>query len=92
MREFIKDSGAEAIFDAATREVLIGAFDDAWRSLQTSGAPFAGENYTATARKVLARHILEAAKTGERDRHRLSEGALLQLARTKLRSGRRGGQ
>ncbi len=92
MREFIKESGAERIFDPVTLKVLVGAFDDAWKSLQTSGAPFAAENYTATARNVLARHIIEAAKSGERDRHRLSEGALLQLARTKLRSGRRSGQ
>jgi hypothetical protein len=92
MREFINESGAEALFDPATLKVLVGAFDDAWKSLQTSGAPFAAENYTATARNVLARHIIEAAKSGERDRHRLSEGALLQLAKTKLRSGRRSGQ
>jgi hypothetical protein len=92
MREFIKESGAEGIFDSATLKILVGAFDDAWKSLQTSGAPFAAENYTATARNVLAKYIIEAAKSGERDRHRLSEGALLQLARTKLRSGRRSGQ
>ena len=92
MQEFIKEFGAEASLDPSTLRVVVGAFDDAWKSLQTSGAPFAAENYTATARNVLAKHIIEAAKSGERNRHRLSEGALLQLARTKLRSGRRSGQ
>jgi hypothetical protein len=92
MRKFIKESGAEAVFDPVTLNILVGAFEEAWRSLQTSGAPFADEKYTATARKILARHIIEAAKKGERDRHRLSEEALLQLAQTSLRSGSRGGQ
>jgi hypothetical protein len=90
MLEFIKNSGAKAGFDPATIRILVGAFDEAWKSLQTSGAPFAGERYTATARDVLAKHIIEAAKKGERNPHRLSEGALLQLAQTKLRSGPRG--
>ena len=45
MRKFINELGA--VFDPATVRILIGAFDDAWASLQNSGAPFAAENYAA---------------------------------------------
>jgi len=73
------------IFDPDTVHILIGAFDDAWASLLNSGAPFAAENHSETARDILAKHIIEAAKKGERDQHKLSEDALLQLARPNLK-------
>jgi hypothetical protein len=82
MRKFIKAFGA--VFDPPTVRILIGAFDNAWDSLLKSGAPFAAENYAERAREILAKHIIEAAKDGERDQHKLSEGALLRLARTNL--------
>ena len=85
MRKFIKAFGA--VFDPPTVHILIGAFDDAWTSLQNSGAPFAAENYAERAREILAKHIIESAKNGERDQHTLSEGALLQLTRTNLKKG-----
>ncbi len=83
MRKFIE--GAGAAFDPPIVRILMGAFDDAWASLQNSGAPFAAENYAERAREILAKHIIEAAKNGERDQHKLSEGALLQLTRTNLK-------
>ena len=92
MLTFIDEYGPEAGFDPATLQIVGGAFDEAWKSLQTSGAPFAAERYITTARDILARHIIEAAKKGERNPHRLSEDALLYLAQTKLRSGARSGQ
>ena len=84
MREFIEALGAGAAFDPDTVQILVGAFDDAWASLLNSDAPFA-ENHSETARDILARHIIEAAKNGERDQHKLSEGALLQLAGPNLK-------
>ena len=83
MRKYIE--GAGAAFDPPIVRILMGAFDDAWASLVNSGAPFAAENYAERAREILAKHIIEAAKNGERDRHKLSEGALLQLTRTNLK-------
>src|SRR5712672_1882731 len=85
MREFIKAFGGGAAFDPDTVQILIGAFDDAWASFLNSDAPFAAENHSETARDILAKHIIEAAKNGERDRHKLSEGALLQLAGPNLK-------
>jgi hypothetical protein len=40
-------------------------------------------------RAILAKHIIEAAKDGERDQRRLRDGALLALAQSNLRSGSR---
>ena len=85
MRKFIKSFEAGAAFDPDTVQILIGAFDDAWASLLNSDAPFAAENHSETARDILAKHIIEAAKNGERDQHKLSEDALLQLARPNLK-------
>ena len=90
MLTFIDEYGGQTGLDPATLRIVGSAFEEAWKSLQTSGAPFAAERYTATAREILAKHIIQAAKNGERNLHRLSEGALLQLAQTKLRSGTRG--
>jgi len=64
--------------------ILINAFDDAWATLQASGAPFAEKTYAPTAREVIARCIIKAAERGERDRHRLADEALLQLSRQRL--------
>ena len=85
IRKFIKAFEAGAAFDPDTVHILIGAFDDAWASLLNSGAPFAAENHSETARDILAKHIIEASKKGERDQHKLSEDALLQLARPNLK-------
>ena len=76
MRKFIKAFGAGVAFDPDTVQILISAFDDAWASLLNSDAPFAAENHSETVREILAKHIIRAAKNGERDQHKLSKGAL----------------
>ena len=84
MRNFIKAFGTGAVFDPATVHIMTGAFDDAWASLTKSGAPFAAEKHAETARETLAKHIIAAAKNGERNQRNLTEGALLHLARSGL--------
>jgi hypothetical protein len=84
MRELLKKFGTGAAFDPETVEILVRAFDDCWESVRTSGAPFSAEKYVPTARDILAKQIIEAAKNGERDPQRLCDDALLQLTRTKL--------
>jgi hypothetical protein len=74
MRRFIKAAGAA--FDPDTVQILVDAFDEAWASLVNSGAVFAAENYGKTSREILAKHIIAAAKNGERDQRKLSKGAL----------------
>jgi hypothetical protein len=64
---------------------LVAAFDKAWESVQTSGAIFETDAAAEIARAILAKHIIEAAKQGERDQRRLRDGALLALAQSNLR-------
>jgi hypothetical protein len=73
---------AHGVFYPEEVEVLTAAFDEAWAGLQAS--PFAAEDYAPAAREILAKHIITAAQRGERDRRRLTEGALLCLAQQKL--------
>ena len=41
MRTLINRLEAEGVFDAASVQILVGAFDDAWATLMASRAPFA---------------------------------------------------
>jgi hypothetical protein len=63
-------------FDPETLDVMIRALDEAWERFQGSGGRL---GHSGTARTVLAKHIVEMARQGERDRERLVEGALLRL-------------
>ena len=71
-------------FDPETVHILVGAFDDAWSTLLTSGAPFSQADYKEAAREILAKRIIELAKGGERNQRRLTEAALLKLSTSKL--------
>lgn len=65
-----------------------GAFDPAviyaWRRVQASKAPSSAEEYAPAAQMILAKYIVEAAQTGERDPRWLADSALLYLSRQKL--------
>lgn len=76
-------------FDPDEVHALIAAFDKAWESVQASGAIFDTDAAAEIARAVLAKHIIEAAKQGERDQGRLRDGALVALARSNLQSVKR---
>jgi len=73
-------------FDPDEIRILVAAFDKAWESVQASGAIFDTDAKTQLARAILAKHIIEAAKQGERDHARLRDGALLALAQSNLRN------
>jgi hypothetical protein len=70
-------------FDPSEIRILVAAFDKAWESVQARGA-ISGPA-AEPARAVLAKHIIAAAKDGERDQGRLRDGALLALAKLNLR-------
>jgi len=72
-------------FDPHEVLTLVPAFDKAWESVQASGAIFDTDTKVESARAILAKHIIEAAKHGERDRGRLRDGAVAALAQS-LRS------
>lgn len=71
---------ANTSFDPEAVDILSGAFDDAWESLKASGSSFARPAYERGAREILAKHIIEIAQRGERDRGKLAASALDFLA------------
>src|SRR5258707_3032576 len=55
------------VFDPDDIRILVGAFDKAWEAVQASGEVFDSKARVDTARAILAKHIIAAAKDGERD-------------------------
>jgi hypothetical protein len=82
--QLIAKLGEDGVFDPQAVTVLVAAFDAAWASVRSSGAPFSEERYREAAREILAKAIIRAAKAGERDVRRLTDGALLELSKTNL--------
>jgi hypothetical protein len=76
---------ADGVFDPETIRILTQAFDDAWRRAQLSKTPYVAEEYAEAGRIILAKHIITAAKAGERDPRWLADSALLYLSRQNLR-------
>jgi hypothetical protein len=83
--QLIAKLGEDGVFDPQAVSVLVAAFDSAWASVQSSGAPFAEERYQEAAREILAKAIIRAAKAGERNEGRLVDVALLELSKATLR-------
>jgi hypothetical protein len=84
MRGYLKEH--PGAFDPDEIRILVAAFDKAWESVQASGAMVDTDTRVESARAILAKYIIEAAKQGERDHRRLRDGALLALAQSNLRS------
>jgi hypothetical protein len=83
VRGFLKQYAAGA-FDPATTSILEDAFEDAWRRVVASNAPYAHQEYVAAGRTILATYIISAARAGERDPRWLADSALLYLTQQKL--------
>lgn len=60
------------------------AFEDAWRRVQTSKAPYGTGEYAPAGRTIIAKYIIKQAKAGERDPRWLSDSALLYLSQQRL--------
>jgi hypothetical protein len=65
MRGFLAEHSG--VFDPDEIRILVTAFDKAWETVQASGAIFDTDTKIQLARATLAKHIIEAAKQGERD-------------------------
>jgi hypothetical protein len=65
--------------DPDTIHILSGALEDAWRVVKANKPAFKIDGNGDDARQMLAKHIVDMAKQGERDRQHLIEGALTQL-------------
>src|SRR5262249_28353406 len=89
MLQLVKKLGEEEAFGPEDLRVLADAFDTAWVAVEASGAPFSEPDYRERAQEILAKSIIQAAKSGERDQRALSEGALLQLSKASMRRPRR---
>jgi hypothetical protein len=74
----------DGAFDPETVRILTEAFDEAWQSLEKSGAAMDGR--AQETRDRLAKCIIELARTGERNRRLLRDNALLRLTQENLRS------
>ena len=72
------------VFDPDDIRILVGAFDKAWEAVQASGEVFDSKARVDTARAILAKHIIAAAKEGDLDEERLRDGALVVLAHSNL--------
>ena len=83
MRNFLAEY--PAWFEPDEVQILVAAFDKAWETVQASVVIYP-EAKAEAARAILAKHIIEAAKQGERDHTRLRDGALLALAQSNLRN------
>jgi hypothetical protein len=81
----VKHALAGAFEDNEVR-ILVDAFDQAWKAVQDSGAPFGSEGHVNATRERIGLRIIEIARLGERDPNRLRDDALLYLARTNLKS------
>jgi hypothetical protein len=76
---------AEGCFGPDDVEVLVAAFDEAWKHFGTSGANFGSDSGRERARQRLARSIIVMAVAGERDIRLLRENALLHMAQSSFR-------
>jgi hypothetical protein len=75
MLRYLKDPAA---FDPETISILSGALD-AWQAVEANKTAFRMDGHPEAARNALAKHNVDMAKQGERDRQRLIEGALARL-------------
>jgi hypothetical protein len=82
MRGFLSDH--LGVFDPDEIRILVAAFDEAWEAVQASGVIFDTKAKADTARAILAKHIIAAAKDGGYDQVRLRDGALVALAQSNL--------
>jgi hypothetical protein len=76
------------VFDPDDMRILLAAFDKAWEAVQARRVRYP-EDKVELVRAILAKHIIAAAKDGERDHGRLRDRALLSLAQSNLQSAPR---
>jgi hypothetical protein len=70
-------------FDPETITLLASAFETAWDTVKKSGSPLAADDQAASTRELLARHIIEMGKNGERDLQQLVNDAIAHVSGSK---------
>ena len=66
----------DAAFDPETIEVLAAALDNAWETIEKSGSRFARPAYSRAMREVIAKRIIEMARSGIKDQRQLADDAV----------------
>jgi hypothetical protein len=77
MLQIFEKYAGKGAFQPEELLILVAAFDDAWKRLENSGVRFDSNYQREQARNTLGKFIIEGAKKGERDKHRLIDNALL---------------
>jgi hypothetical protein len=85
MHAIVAKHAGEGAFQPEEIAILVAAFDSCWQRLQKSGARYGSDRSMQAARERLGKGIIEAARRGERDPHRLCEDAILQMAKADRR-------
>ena len=83
--EELQRAGISASTDEGRK--LVVAFDQAWALAVSSGSPIAEDRYSAEARLVLARCIVDRFRDGIADLRELVSEGITCLAMVKLSSG-----
>jgi hypothetical protein len=73
----------EAAFGPETTEILTTAFNKAWDKFKLSGSALASDACAPSTRALLAKHIIERARQGERNIDLLAENGLTYLREVK---------
>jgi hypothetical protein len=66
----------DATFDPETIEVLAAALENAWETIEKSGSRFARPAYSRAMREVIAKRIIEMARSGIKDQRQLADDAV----------------
>jgi hypothetical protein len=77
-RTLINRLEVEGVFDADAMRTLTAAFDTAWLALMARHRSIPHEHHQKV-REIMAKHIVEMARLGERDKDRLMKSALLEV-------------
>jgi len=68
-------------FDQETAALVMKAFDEVWDIMQAANDPLVAIDRVTVTRLLLAQHLIEMARQGERDLDRLIDGAMERLYR-----------
>jgi hypothetical protein len=72
MLQLLAKHALAGAFEDNEVRILVDAFDQAWKAVQDSRAPFASEGQVSATRERLALRIIEISQLGKRDAKRLA--------------------
>ena len=73
---------AQSAFEPEMIDFLVSVYETAWKKVEQSGSKLASPAYRRAAQEILAKRIIEAAQSGERDPAQLADDAVNYLERS----------